>query len=67
MVKRWTLNSIFVILCIPLLMCIVDAWTVVVFDYSLILAEWNKDKFVTALILAGTGLFFKIASIWLEE
>jgi hypothetical protein len=57
------LNTIAVILILPLVLGLIDLWTLIVFDYELIL-NWDQKKFTGSLMLAAIGIFAKLIDWW---
>jgi hypothetical protein len=64
---NWIGNVILAILALPLAIGIVDLWWIVLFNKMLILDHWSQQTFTAALLLAGCGLFVKIATIWISD
>lgn len=60
-------TAIFVLLTLPLAIGILDLWWFVLFNKMLVLEHWSQPHFTAAIMLAGVGLFSKIAAIWISD
>ena len=57
------LNLVAVVCALPILISLVDLWTLIMFDYELII-NWDQKKFTGAIMLAGISFVAKITDIW---
>jgi len=64
---KWIGTGIFALLALPLVIGILDLWWFVLFNKVLVLEHWSQPHFTAAIMLAGAGIFIKIASIWIGE
>lgn len=63
MVKNVLFNLIAFLFFLPILIGIVDLWTLIMFDHTIIL-NWDSQKFTGAWLLCIAGVFVKIAHTW---
>lgn len=64
---KWIGTGIFALLSLPLAIGILDLWWFVLFNKMLVLEHWSQQHFTAALMLAGAGIFTKIAAIWISD
>lgn len=63
---KWMGNIVLVLLSLPLVIGIIDAWWKVIFNTTLIIHWWDVTTFASALLLALCGVIGKIATMWME-
>lgn len=63
MVKNILFNLIALLLFLPILVGVVDLWSLIMFGNSVVL-DWDSTKFTGAWLLCIAGVFVKIAHTW---
>ncbi len=63
MVKNIGFNLLALLLFLPLLVGVVDLWTLIILDTTFIV-NWDSQKFTGAWLLSIAGVFVKVAHIW---
>lgn len=63
MVRTIIFNLLALILVLPLLIGIIDLWSIIVLNHTIIL-DWTQQKFTGAILLAVLGVIVKVADLW---